>query len=167
VKRPIGSGRLNEVKRPIGSGRLSEVTKRRTLVLGVIAGVVALVVGLLVWHAGTKAPTDCDTVRDLVAYNREFTEQTKTSARTNNPDLSTAGQYGDWAAKIKDYAGRVKDPGLAGSARSAADLAAKTAALVPQYRAKPDDAEIRRQYANIGIEFGNAITTLNYACPAR
>lgn len=135
--------------------------------LGVIAGAVALVVGLLFWHARTKAPTACDTVRDLVAYNREFTEQTKASAKTNNPELSTADQYRDWAAKIKDYADRVTEPGLAGSARSAADLAAKTAALVPTYRANPDDAEVSRQYANIGIEFANAITTLNYACPPR
>jgi glucose/arabinose dehydrogenase len=47
---------------------------------------------------------------------------------------------------------------------TAAELAGKTADLVPRYRAKPEDAAIAREYAGIGIEYGNAITRLEYAC---
>ncbi len=170
VKRPIGSGRLNAVKRPIGSGRLNAVKRpiegRRKLLLGVIAAVIALVVVLLVFggHLRSRPPSDCDIVRDMLAYNREFTEQTKTSAQTNDPELSTIEQYRGWAGRLKDDAGRIHDPALSARAGSAAALAAATTDLVPKYRAKPDDAEISRQYARIGIEFGNAITRLDYSC---
>lgn len=113
---------------------------------------------------GAGSPSDCDTVRDLVAYNSQFSEQTKTSAKTNNPDLSTTEQYRQWASTIKDYASKLDDPTLAARAQTAAELAAKTADLVPRYRAKPDDAAIAREYAGIGIEYGNAIKKLEYAC---
>lgn len=140
---------------------------RKKLILGGIAAVVAVVAALFaVGHLRSRAPSDCDTVRDLLAYNRQFTEQTKTSARTNDPELSTTDQYRGWAAQLKDYAAQVHDPALSGRANTAADLARQTADLVPKYRAKPDDVEVSRQYARIGIEFGNAITNLDYACPA-
>lgn len=120
---------------------------------------------MLVWQfRSAGAPSDCDTVRDLVAYNSQFSEQTKASAKTNNPDLSTTEQYRQWASTIKDYASKLDDPALAARAQTAAELAAKTADLVPRYRAKPDDAAIAREYAGIGIEYGNAIKKLDYAC---
>jgi hypothetical protein len=36
--------------------------------------------------------------------------------------------------------------------------------LVPKYRAKPDDKGLAREYAEIGIQFGNAINRLEYGC---
>jgi hypothetical protein len=53
---------------------------------------------------------------------------------------------------------------LAARAGTAAELAGKTADLVPRYRAKPEDAAIAQEYAGIGIEYGNAIKRLEYAC---
>lgn len=153
-------GRLN------GPAEHSDVSRRRKLLLGGVLAVIVVVVGVF---AAVKLrsgpPSDCDTVRELLDYNRQFTEQTKTSARTNNPELSTTGQYRDWAAGLKDYASQIHEPGLSARANTAADLAAQTADLVPKYRANPDDVEVSRQYARIGIEFGNAITGLDYACP--
>jgi hypothetical protein len=135
------------------------------MLLGGMAATVVLIVALLAWqHRSDGAPSDCDTVRELVAYNAGFSEQTKTSAQTNNPDLSTTEQYRQWASTIKDYAARLADPALAARAATAAELAGKTADLVPRYRAKPEDAAIAREYAGIGIEYGNAITKLEYAC---
>lgn len=122
---------------------------------------------LLAGQLRSPAPADCDVVRDLLGYNRQFTEQTKTSAQTNNPELSTLEDYREWAVRLKDYASQVHDPALSAKATSAAELAARTADLVPRYRAKPDDAGVARDYARIGIEYGNAITMLDYACPAR
>jgi hypothetical protein len=167
VKRPFGSVQLNAVKRPFGSVQLNAVKRpgRRRLLLGAVAGVIAVVVASLVaGQLRDRPPSDCDIVRDLLAYNRQFTEQTKTSAETGNPELSTIEQYRGWAARLKDDAARIQDPALSARAESAATLAAATTDLVPKYRAKPDDAEIRRQYARIGIEFGNAITSLDYSC---
>jgi len=127
-----------------------------------------LVVATLAWQLRSDgAPSDCDTVRELVAYNAGFSKQTKTSAQTNNPDLSTTEQYRQWAATINDYAAKLGDPALAARAGTAAELAGKTADLVPRYRAKPEDAAIAREYAEIGIEYGNAITKLEYACQGK
>ncbi|MCW1958166.1 MAG: hypothetical protein KIH64_006395 [Mycobacterium sp.] len=166
MKRPIGGVWLNEGKRPIGGVWLNEVKRHRKLVLAGFATVIAVVAALVVaGHLRTRQPSDCDTVRDLLTYNQQFTEQTKTSAQTNNPELSTVEQYRDWAARLKDYSAQIHDPALSARARSAADLAARTADLVPRYRANPDDVEVGRQYARTGIEFGNAITNLDYACP--
>jgi len=138
---------------------------RRTLLLGGIAVVIAVAAALLVaWQLRSRPPSDCDIVRDLLAYNRQFTEQTKASAQTNNPELSTMEQYRGWATRLRDDAARIHDPALSARATSAAALAAQTTELVPKYRAKPDDVEISRQYARIGIEFANAITSLDYSC---
>ena len=154
---------------PDGVSRLAKrtawLTRRRTLLLGGMAATVVLVVAMLAWQQRSDgAPSDCDTVRELVAYNAGFSEQTKTSAQTNDPDLPTTEQYRQWAATIKDYAATLGDPVLAARAGTAAALAGKTADLVPRYRAKPEDAAIAREYAGIGIEYGNAITRLEYAC---
>jgi len=154
---------------PDGVFRLAERTARpggrRKLLLAALAATAVLVLGLLAWQfRGTRAPSDCDTVRDLTAYNAQFSEQTKTSAKTNDPDLSTMEQYRQWASTIEDYASKLSDPALAARAQTAAELAARTADLVPRYRAKPDDAAIAREYAGIGIEYGNAIQKLEYAC---
>ena len=45
-----------------------------------------------------------------------------------------------------------------------AELAGRLADLVPRYRAKPDDPAAAREYAGLGIEYGNAINRLEYAC---
>ena len=135
------------------------------MLLGVVAAAVTLVVGLLVWQLRSGGtPADCGTVRELIDYNARFSEQTKTSAQTDNAELSTVEQYRQWAAAIGDYADRLADPALAARAKTAAGLAAKTAELVPRYRAEPEDAAIAREYAGIGIEYGNAIQKLEYAC---
>jgi hypothetical protein len=145
--------------------RTAWLTRRRQLLLGGTAAMVVLVVAVLAWQQRSDGvSSDCDTVRELVAYNAGFSEQTKASAQTNNPDLSTAEQYRQWAARIKDYAAELADPALAARAGTAAELAGKTADLVPRYRAKPEDAAIAREYAGIGIEYGNAIKRLEYAC---
>jgi len=65
---------------------------------------------------------------------------------------------------VRDYAAQISDPELAGKASTAADLAGRLADLVPRYRAKPDDAAAARDYAGLGIEYGNAINRLEYAC---
>lgn len=151
----LSTVQLNEVKRP----------NSRFLLLGGIAALIAVVVGIVVaGHLRARKPSDCDVVRALIGYNGEFTEQTKESAKANNPDLATETQYRDWAEQIKAYAAQISDPALSKKADTAAEFAAQTADLVPKYRAKPDDAGVAGQYARIGIEYANAITMLDYSC---
>jgi hypothetical protein len=141
------------------------MTRRRALLVGGgILAVVAAVVAVLVYRSSPRSPSGCDTVHALIAYNTRFTEQMKSSADTDRASAVTPDQYREWAARVKDYAGQISDPALSGKAGTAADLAGRLADLVPRYRAKPDDAPVTREYAGLGIEYGNAISRLEYAC---
>ena len=137
---------------------------RRRLFLFLAVGIVALVAGVLLYRSFHKAPTDCDTVHAMLDYNKEFNERAKTPAGQDAPAPVSDQQYREWANRLKGYAGQMSDETLSGNATTAADLAGRLAALVPKYRAKPDDKGLTREYAGIGIEFGNAINRLDYAC---
>lgn len=138
-------------------------TGRRALVVAVA---VALIVGAVaVWlYRSHREPSGCDTVHSLIAYNSDFSAQMKSSTAADKAIAVTPEQYRDWAAQIKDYASAISDPELSGRAGIAADLAGRLADLAPRYRAKPDDKAITREYAALGIEYGNAINWLEYAC---
>lgn len=150
--------------------RNSALSGRRGILIGaLIAAVVAVVAGIVVYRSSHRAPTDCDTVHAMLEYNSQFKDQTKASAATGGTDPVSEQQYREWADRLRDYASRVtasgpSDRGLSGNATTAADLAGRLADLVPKYRANPDDKAVTREYAGIGIEFGNAINRLEYAC---
>lgn len=142
------------------------MTKRRGVVvaLAVVVGIVAVVAGALLYRSLHRGPSDCDTVQAMLDYNSAFNDQTKASSGPDKPVLVSEEQYREWADRLKDYAGQISDETLSGNAMTAADLAGQLADLVPKYRAKPDDPAITRQYAGIGIEFGNAVNRLEYGC---
>ena len=141
------------------------MTRRRAvLVGGVVVAVLAAVVALWSYRAAHRAPSGCDTVHAMITYNADFTEQMKASTGPDKAGSVTPDQYRDWAARVKDYAGQISNPELSGKANTAAELAGRLADLVPRYRAKPDDPAAARDYAGLGIEYGNAINRLEYAC---
>jgi hypothetical protein len=141
------------------------MTRRRAVLVGGVV-VALLVAAVSVWsyRAAHRAPAGCDTVHSLIAYNTQFAEQMKSAAGTDKAGAVTPDQYREWAARVQDYAGRISNPELAGKANTAADLAGRLADLVPRYRAKPDDAAAASDYTGLGIEYGNAINRLEYAC---
>lgn len=138
------------------------MTRRRTL-LAVSLILVLVAVGVWVYRSSHRAPSGCDTAHALIAYNSDFSEQMKSSTGADKVAAVTPEQYRDWAGRIKDYAAQISDPELSGKAGTAADLAGRLADLVPRYRAKPDAAGAK-EYADLGIEYGNAISRLEYAC---
>ena len=145
------------------------MTRRRGVLVGggVLVAIIAVAVGAWSYSSAHRAPSGCDTVHALIAYNTQFTEKMKSSAGTDKASTVTPEQYREWATRVKDYASQISDPELAGTAGTAADLAGRLADLVPRYRAKPDDAAAVRDYAGIGIEYGNAINRLEYSCLPR
>lgn len=145
------------------------MTRRRAvLVGGVVFALIAAAIVAWTYRTSHRAPSGCDTVRALIAYNTEFTEQSKGSADTDRAKAATPDQYRDWANHMKDFASAISNPELAGKADTAAVVAGRLADLVPRYRANPDDAAVARDYAGLGIEYGNAISRLEYSClPAR
>lgn len=141
------------------------MARRRVVVVGAVAAVL-LAAAVAVWlsRPSHRAPAGCDTVRALIGYNAEFAGQMKSSAGDDNARAVAPEEYRQWAARVKEYAGQVSNPDLSGNAESAADVARRIADLVPRYRAKPDDPAVAREYAGLGIEFGNAISRLEYSC---
>ena len=129
-----------------------------------MAAVIAVVAAMLLYRSTHRVSSDCDTVHALIEDNNRFRDQMKESAAKDKSDPASADQYRRWAGRMKDYAGRIAEPGLSGNAQAAAASAARLADLVPKYRAKPDDPATARDYAGIGIEFGNAISRMEYAC---
>lgn len=142
------------------------MTRRRAvLVGGVVFVLIAALVAFWSYRSGQqRAPAGCDTVRALINYNTEFTEQSKGSADTDQAKAVTPDQYRDWANQMRDFASAISNPELAGKADTAADVAGRLADLVARYRANPDDAAVARDYAGLGIEYGNAISRLEYSC---
>ena len=139
--------------------------RRRLLVAGAaVVAVVAVVAAVLLSRSAHRTTPDCDTVHTLIEDNNQFRDQMKASATKDKSDPASADQYRQWAGRMKDYADTISDPRLAGNAQTAASLAGRLADLVPKYRAKPDDPATARDYAGIGIEFGNAISRLEYGC---
>jgi hypothetical protein len=131
---------------------------------GVVIALLVAAVAAWSYRAAHRAPSGCDTVHELIAYNAKFTEQMKSSADPDKAPAVTPDQYREWAARVKDHAGRISNPELSGKATTAAELAGRLADLVPRYRAKPDDPAVARDYAGLGIEYGNAMNRLEYAC---
>jgi hypothetical protein len=142
------------------------MTRRRALLVAgvVVAVVLAVAAAVLFYRNSHSAPTGCDTVRAMLDDNAAFNSRAKDSAAKQDPGLVTDEQYRKWAARMKDNASRISEPDLAGKATVAADLSGRIADLVPRYRAKPDDKDISNDYINLGIEFGNAVNRLEYAC---
>jgi hypothetical protein len=141
------------------------MTSRRTLlVIAAVVALTAVVGGVLLYRSSHRGPSDCDTVHALIADNNRFREQVKVSAGQKDSVPASADEYRQWAARMGDYAGRITRPDLADQAKIAAERAGRVADLVPRYRAKPDDTATAREYAGIGIEFGNAISRMEYAC---
>ena len=140
--------------------------RRRTLlvVLAALLAVAAVLTAVLLYRSAHRTTPDCDTVHALIEDNNRFRDQMKESAAKDKSDPASADQYRQWAGRMKDYADTISDPRLAGNAQTAASLAGRLADLVPKYRAKPDDPATARDYAGIGIEFGNAISRLEYGC---
>jgi len=141
------------------------MTRRRTLwTAGAMLAVIAIVAGVLLYRSSHRTSPDCDTVHALIEDNGRFRDQMKASAGQKDSIPASVDEYRQWAGRMKDYADKISDPDLADRANIAADRAQRLADLVPRYRAKPDDPATARDYAGIGIEFGNAISRLEYAC---
>lgn len=138
---------------------------RRTLLMIAVAVVVVLgASGAWVYWRSDHGRADCNTAHDLIAYNTGFSQQMRSSTGPDEAATVTTDQYRQWSTQVKDYADRISNPELSGYAHTAAELANRISDLVPRYRAKPDDADVAREYAGLAIEYANAITRLENAC---
>lgn len=142
------------------------MNRRRALLLAGAAAAAAIValIAVLLFRSSHRGSPDCDTVQAMITDNNRFRDAMKASAGQKDSAPASADEYRRWAAQMEDYADKIADPDLSDNAKIAADRAARIADLVPKYRAKPDDPATAREYAEIGIEFGNAISRMEYTC---
>lgn len=141
------------------------MTRRRAVLVGAaVLTLAAVVAGFLLYRSSHRTSNDCATVHAMLEDNNRFRDEMKASAGQKDQSPANADEYHQWAGRMKDYADKISDPDLSDNAKIAAERAARIADLVPKYRAKPDDPTTAREYAGIGIEFGNAVSRMEYAC---
>ncbi|OYN77083.1 hypothetical protein [Mycolicibacterium sphagni] len=141
------------------------------LVGGVIVAVVAVVTVFAIVKLTRHKPSDCDTVRAMMAYNVDFNQQVQRSANEGDPAGSTDADYQKWAARLHQYAGQIHDPKLSEIANGAAGLADQTVALVPQVRADSDNTASApprsvNEYSRVALQFRDDFAKLKSSCPA-
>ena len=95
------------------------VTGRKLLIAGGL--VVAVVVAVCIVLVISKRPSDCETVRSMIAHNNQFNERVEAATSSGaEPDIS---EYRDWASQLGHLAGQVQDPALGDRASTLAKLA--------------------------------------------
>jgi hypothetical protein len=134
--------------------------------------VVGAVVGFQVLKH--KAPPDCDSVRAMINYNKQFGESIEQQAAGDEGTEPAVTRYQVWATKIAGYGAQIRDPQLAERMSNLANLADETVALVPRVRAddsgspgSPPAPQDVADYGRIGKEFNSNLVALDQACPAR
>lgn len=148
------------------------MSARKWWIIG--AAVVAVVVAVAVLGVvklTRHAPSDCDTVHEMVTYNTQFNASIKQSASAGDPIGSSVADYQKWAARLHEYAGQIHDSKLTEPANAVAGLADQMVAVVPRVRADSADTTVNPpqsviDYSRIGHEFHDNFTKLEQACPA-
>ncbi len=146
------------------------MTRRKLLIEGGL--VVAVVVTVCIVLVISKRPSDCDSVRSMIAQNNQFHEHVKSATSTGaEPDIS---EYRYWASQLGHVAGQVQDPALGERASTLAKLAEEAVGVVETFLvdagSAPNEASAAPQhvqdYSRIGQQFITNLATLDESCPA-
>jgi hypothetical protein len=145
--------------------------QHRSRWIGLLAAVVvgvAAIVGIVVFTRHIEEqPSDCQVVRELIAYNATY-------AATQNKDQSTdLNKMQDWADQLHEFSTRIHDGDLSKLATHAADLAHQAVQVVRQGRAEEAAATDPTAPVTWPVEYGkldhqmrNDVAALDKACPA-
>lgn len=143
------------------------MTRGKLLIAVGVVAAVAVCVALVI----SKRPSDCDTVRSMIAHNNDFNEHvesaTSSGVQTTNDDVR------DWASHLHHLAEQVRDPALAEPAGNLANLADQAVAFSERFLADEAAADHTsppppyiRDYSQLGKEFDTTLATLDRSCPA-
>jgi hypothetical protein len=109
----------------------------------------------------------------MIDYNNEFNDDVR--ERTDQQIDTSVDDYKGWASQLQEFADQIEDDAaLAEQADELADLAARTSALIPRYRAEssamspldPSPPESVSEYSQIGRDFQDNLVALKHACPS-
>ncbi|OKH61912.1 hypothetical protein EB74_18610, partial [Mycobacterium sp. SWH-M5] len=93
-------------------GKAALMARRRWLWLGLAVLLIAAAgVGFLAFRLDAEPKSDCQVVRELIAYNKSQTD--KFNENLLNPEYqSTVAEYQPWADHLHEFASQINDPAL-------------------------------------------------------
>jgi hypothetical protein len=148
-------------------------TRRWYLVAAVaIAAVAAIVAIVFIWVVPDRSGSDCETVHQLIEFNKTHNQAITAQSDPNHPSETPASDYKSWATQLKSYADEIHDPQLASHAERVAALADQTVTVVNE--ARDDGAQSPpseppqwvKEYAQLNKQFKTELSALQTACPA-
>lgn len=148
------------------------MARRRWLWLALATVVIAgAVSGFVALRHGTQSPkSDCQVVRDLIAYNKSQTA--KFNEDLTSDHQSTVAEYQPWADRLHEFTTQIDDPALKDhadrltkSADQMVDLVrqGESGQLTPQDPLAPLPTE---SYREVVEPMHNELVALDSACPA-
>lgn len=147
-------------------------TRWKWCVAAIATAVVAVGVGTIAWFSADRPVSDCETVQQMIAYNRAHSEKIATQSDPENPTETPLSDYSSWATEMHTYASKIADKDLAARAEKAADLADRSVSIVEESRNESNQAPLSspppwvQKYAEIDAEFRAEVDSLRAACPA-
>jgi hypothetical protein len=150
------------------------MTRRAWWITGAAVAVltcVVVVVGILLWPK--QARSDCDTVREIFAYNKQHNELLKSKTNVDAGQEPSISDYQDWATQLHSFAGQVRDQKLAAQTDHLAELADKSVDAIKRGRAdtggppvpNPPTPQWVTDYGAADQQFRAEMSDLHEACP--
>lgn len=147
-------------------------TRWKWCIAAIVVAVVAAGVGTIAWFSTDRSVSDCETVQQMIAYNRSHSERIAAQSDAENPEETSLSDYSSWATEMHTYASKISDRNLAAHAKRAADLAEQSVTIVEESRDESNSTPLTtpppwvRKYAEIDAEFRAEVESLSTACPA-
>lgn len=150
------------------------MSRRAWWVIGA-AVVVAVCVAVAVWVfvLPKGSPSDCSTVRAMMAYNKQHNEVIKSKTDLDAGKEPAVSDYQEWATHLHNLADQVQDSQMSTGAHKLAELADETVGVVQRSRSDttsgPSDAsppQWAQNAARVNQEFVAEQVELDKACPA-
>lgn len=143
------------------------------LALALAAVIAGVGFGVVAFGRGAHPPkSDCQVVRELIAYNKSQTEKFNEELTTDTDHQSSVAEYQPWADRLHGFASQIEDPALkehvdrfTESANRMVDLVRQGEAgqLIPQNPLAPIPIE---RYRDVVEPMHNELVALDNACPA-
>jgi hypothetical protein len=137
----------------------------------VVATCAVVAAVILLWPK--QSHSDCDTVRDIFAYNKQHNELLKSKTNIDAGQEPSVSDYQDWATRLHDFAGQLHDQKLAAQTHHLAESADKSVDAIKRGRAdtaappvpNPPTPQWVTDYGAADQQFRAGMADLHEACP--
>ena len=151
------------------------MTRRaRGITAAAVVVTACVAVGAWLLLAPKKSHSDCDTVKELFAYNTQHNQLLKSKTNIDAGQEPGVSDYQDWATQLHGFAGQVHDPKLAAQTGHVADSADQLVDAIKRGRAESDSAppdptpttpQWVTDYGAADQQFRAQMSDLHAACP--